>query len=113
VPDKDGGLRAGEWTGEGFVGPLTGEQMKALRAGEDVEPTLGPKTDEDDLQRRVTIALADWKTGVYCACMAKGLDPRHVDLPCEHADKHRVGLVDSAIRAAEHEAAQGPGEVVD
>ncbi len=88
---------------------LNGLQERPCDA-EEVELTLGPKTDEDDLQRRVTLALADWKPGVYCACMGAGMDPRHVDLPCEHADDHRVGLVDSAIRAAEHEAAQGGGE---
>ncbi len=39
---------------------LNGLQERPCDA-EEVELTLGPKTDEDDLQRRVTLALADWR----------------------------------------------------
>ena len=96
------GLREGEWTAT-HTGPLTAEQM-----GEDAP--LGPRTDADDLARRVTLALADWKPGVYCACLGAGMDPRRVAfLPCEHAREHAAGLHGAVARSAEHEAAQGPG----
>ena len=71
---------------------------------------LGLKTDADDLARRVTLALADWKPGIYCACQAAGMYPPDVpDLPCVFASEHRNGFARAALRAAAHEAAQGPG----